>query len=90
MSALTDLKGLKAQAGHEDLSKTVLIPSYASTTLSIGAVKTAHVVKTKRRKHKSKRKAKLFFLSFEICPRAFLQIMQSETENSTSTCLSNV
>ena len=89
MSAPTDLKGLKAQAGHEYLPKTVLIASYVSTTLSIGAVKTAHAVKTRRRKHKSKRKAKLFF-SFEVCPRAFVQKMQSETESSTSTCLSNV
>ena len=61
MSAPTDLKGLKAQAVHEDLPKTVLIPSYASTTLGIGAVKTADVVKTRRRKHKKKRKANLFF-----------------------------
>ena len=62
MSAPTDLKGLKAQAGHDYLPKTVLIASYACTTLSIGAVKTAHAVKTRRRKLKSKRKANLFFL----------------------------
>jgi len=42
-------------------------------------------------KHKSERKTKrIFFLSLNTCARACVEIIPSEIESSTSTCLSNV
>jgi len=65
--------------------------SYTSTNVRINAGKTAHVVKMSQRKHKCKRKAKHFFFhSLYTCALACVEITHTDTERSTSTCLSNV